>query len=142
VAERTTVRSADEDAGGCTVSLGGGARITAEQVVVATQGPVVDPGLLANRCTPVQSYALAAGLSGPVPSGLYLSCDRAVRSLRPAVTQEGARAVIGGEGHPMGEGEAGPGRRDALAAWTAEHFGAAEVTHAVQGPTIAPLPGR
>jgi glycine/D-amino acid oxidase-like deaminating enzyme len=129
VAESVVVQAVDESRDGCTVTLENGATIKAGNVVIATQGPIVDPGLLANRCTPMQSYALAARISGEIPSGMYLSCDRAVRSLRPASTADGPVMVVGGEGHPMGDAGAQPERWDTLAEWTDEHFGAARVTH-------------
>ena len=129
VAEHTAVREVVEDADGCRVSIDRDVRLACDHVVVATQGPISDPALLANRCTPMQSYAIAARLPGDVPEGLYLSCDTRVRSLRPVLTPGGVDAVVGGEGHPIGEGEATPRRWDALAEWTRDHFGSAEVTH-------------
>jgi nitrite reductase/ring-hydroxylating ferredoxin subunit len=60
---------------------------------------------------------------------MYLSCDETVRSLRPAVRDGAAVAVIGGEGHPMGAPAATAERWDILERWTARHFGDAEVTH-------------
>jgi glycine/D-amino acid oxidase-like deaminating enzyme len=119
----------DERRDGCTVTLGDGVTIAAAHVVVATQGPVFDPGLLANRCRPVQSYAIAARVRAPVPAGLYLSCDSTVRSLRPATVAGEEAIVVGGEGHDMGDAAATPARWDALERWTDGAFGEAETTH-------------
>jgi hypothetical protein len=60
---------------------------------------------------------------------MYLSCDQVVRSLRPARHDGQVVAVIGGEGHHMGEDDPTTARWEALAAWTSEHFGPGEVTH-------------
>jgi glycine/D-amino acid oxidase-like deaminating enzyme len=99
-------------------------------VVLATQAPIIDPGLLANRCTPKQSYCLAARTTGPVPEGMYLSCDEATRSLRPAAGgDDGPVLVIGGAGHQTGDPGATPERWDELTAWAMEHFGSVDVTH-------------
>ena len=129
VAEGTTVRTIDETRDGCTVTMDGGAVVSSGHVVVATQGPINDPALIANRCRPVQSYALAAQIAADVPTGLYLSSDRQVRSLRPIVRGDDRLLVVGGEGHPVGDAEAGPERWDALEAWTTDHFGGAHVSH-------------
>jgi glycine/D-amino acid oxidase-like deaminating enzyme len=129
VATHSAVMGVEESSDGCRVDIEGGAVVRAEHVVLATQAPIVDPGLLTNRCAPSQSYAVAARLAGDVPAGMYLSCDEAVRSLRPAVHDGAPIAVIGGEGHPMGAPEATTERWATLERWTARHFGAAEVTH-------------
>jgi hypothetical protein len=76
----------------------------------------------------MQSYALAARLPGEVPAGLYLSCDASARSLRPAFTaDDGVVAIVGGEGHRMGEDIAQITRWDALERWTEQRFGGAQV---------------
>lgn len=129
VAGDTPVVSAEESRTGCRLVTSRGNRISADHVVIATQAPVVDPAYLANRCMPAQSYAIAAGLSGTVPSGLYLSCDEQVRSLRPAVIDDQPVLIVGGEGHRVGDGMADPARWAALEQWTAARFGATGVTH-------------
>jgi glycine/D-amino acid oxidase-like deaminating enzyme len=45
-------RDVGEDDHGCTVTLEDGHVVTASHAVIATQGPIVDPALLTNRCTP------------------------------------------------------------------------------------------
>jgi glycine/D-amino acid oxidase-like deaminating enzyme len=125
----SAVKDVDEDEHGCTVTFEQGRTVSASHVVIATQGPVVDPALLANRCTPMQSYALAARLQRAVPTGMYLSCDPDPRSLRPAVVDGDLFAIVGGAGHHMGDDAAAPERWEVLAAWTEEHFGTSVVTH-------------
>jgi glycine/D-amino acid oxidase-like deaminating enzyme len=129
VVERTAVQDVDEDGTGVTITTDGGHRVRAAHIVLATQSPFVDPALLANRCTPAQSYCIAARLAGTVPAGMYLSCDRSVRSLRPATIAGDTVAVIGGAGHHMGEEVADSSRWATLRSWAIEHFGEVEVTH-------------
>lgn len=129
IAEAAGVAGIDDNSDGCLVNLEDGRHVRAANVVLATQAPIVDPALLANRCTPLQSYALAARISGVVPAGMYLSCDSSVRSLRPARVETETLAVVAGEGHPMGAEGARPERWDVLAAWTEQHFGTVDVTH-------------
>ena len=129
IAEHTTVTGVDEDGDGCTVSSEAGEKLRAGHTVIATQAPIVDPGLLANRCTPKQSYCLAARTAGPVPEGMYLSCGDPTRSLRPAFVDGATALVVGGAGHLMGDPAATPERWDELTAWATDRFGPVEVTH-------------
>jgi glycine/D-amino acid oxidase-like deaminating enzyme len=129
VAEQSTVTTVDEHPDHCSVVLEAGPTLRAGHVVIATQGPITDPALLANRCTPKQSYCLAARLERAVPAGMYLSCDRSTRSLRPATVDGSPVLIVGGAGHRMGDPAATPERWDELVAWAREHFGALEVTH-------------
>lgn len=129
VASHSAVVSVEESADGCRVEIEGGAQVRADHVVLATQAPIVDPALLANRCAPMQSYAIAARLAGEGPKGMYLSCDDDVRSLRPAVRDGVALTIIGGEGHPMGAAQATPERWEVLERWADRHLGAVESTH-------------
>ena len=75
------------------------------------------------------ALALAAQIAADVPTGLYLSSDRQVRSLPPDRRGDDRLLVVGGEGHPVGDAEAGPERWDALEASTTDHFGSAHVSH-------------
>jgi glycine/D-amino acid oxidase-like deaminating enzyme len=122
------VDAVEESAQGCTVRTSDGVSITSEHAVIATQAPIVDPAFLANRCRPAQSYAIAVRVPGSVPAGMYLSCDAAVRSLRPG-PGNGDVMVVGGEGHPMGDDAAGIERWETLARWARQWFGAVQVTH-------------
>lgn len=129
IVEHTPVADVEENKHGVEIVTETGHRVTAEHVVLASQAPFVDPALLANRCTPKQSYCLSARFTGATPTGMYLSCDQSVRSLRPAAFGGDAIAVVGGAGHHMGEDDASPDRWDTLAAWAQEHFGPVEVLH-------------
>jgi glycine/D-amino acid oxidase-like deaminating enzyme/nitrite reductase/ring-hydroxylating ferredoxin subunit len=125
----TAVVEVEEHADRCEVHLDTGSIVRADHVVVATQAPIIDPGLLANRCHPEQSYALSAKVAGPTTSGMYLSSDEESRSVRPVVAGADHVLVLGGAGHPMGSPESGPGRWSEIEAWAAEHWPGLEVTH-------------
>jgi glycine/D-amino acid oxidase-like deaminating enzyme len=128
IAEHTAVLDVDESEASCTVTTANDATITADHVVVATQGPVVDPARLANRCTPNQSYCLSAQVEGPVPVGMYLSCDSETRSLRPAIEDDHTVLVVGGAGHRVGDVPERP-PWETLTEWTEAHFGRVAITH-------------
>jgi glycine/D-amino acid oxidase-like deaminating enzyme len=129
LADDCTVVDVDESDDGCVVRTAGGPTVRADHVVIATQAPIVDPQLLANRCEPVQSYGIALRTDEAHPRGMYLSSDEAVRSLRPAVIDDQPALVIGGEGHRMGAPSATAARWDTLIEWGAEHFGSGTVVH-------------
>jgi glycine/D-amino acid oxidase-like deaminating enzyme len=128
IMEQAAVEDIEEMRDGCVVTLDSDTRIRADHVVLATQAPIVDPAFLANRCKPMQSYALAARTDGPIPAGMYLSCDDAVRSLRPATVAGDPALVVGGAGHPVGEAP-GTSPWSTLRAWAAERFATTAVTH-------------
>jgi glycine/D-amino acid oxidase-like deaminating enzyme/nitrite reductase/ring-hydroxylating ferredoxin subunit len=125
----TAVTEVEEHDDRCVVELADGHTLAADHVIVATQSPVVDPALLANRCHPEQSYALAARVGGPLAEGMYLSSDPETRSVRPATGPGGPVLVLGGSGHPVGDPETGPERWASIVDWATAHWGELEVTH-------------
>jgi glycine/D-amino acid oxidase-like deaminating enzyme/nitrite reductase/ring-hydroxylating ferredoxin subunit len=101
--------------------LAAGARIEAPVVVLATLLPVHDPGLLFARITPVRSYALAATLRSPVPTGMHLSVDSPSRSVR-GVAPGSPTGIFGGGGHRVGEDGDAVEQERLLEAWVRDHF--------------------
>lgn len=118
VYERTRVLRVEEDRTGVRVVTKRGI-VRASRVVVATLLPVVDSGAFFARTTPRRAYGVAARTRS-APSGMYLSADSPVRSVRPW-GEEGL--VIVGEGHRTGDShEAGPARWGQLERWARDHF--------------------
>ena len=105
----------------------------ADAVVVATNMPILNRGGFFARATAQRSYAAAFPVPQPPPSGMYLSADSQVRSLRstPAVSDEGGGdlLLVGGNGHVTGRGGATSPRTADLVTWTWEHFDAGDPTH-------------
>ena len=128
VYEHTTVRSVKETNGDCTVTTEHGQEVRAQHVVIATQSPIADPMLLANRCTAKQSYAIAVRTKGDIPDGMYLSADDFTISLRPATVAGERFLIVGGNGHHMGDA-ANADRWTALEQWAMTHIGPIEVAH-------------
>ena len=100
--------------------------VEATDVVLATQLPVHDPGLLFSRTTPQRSYALAARLSGPVPDGMYLGIDSPTRSIRH-VGGDPEVGIFGGPSHQTGEGGATTEHHVELERWVRATFPVQEV---------------
>ena len=88
------------------------AEIRAQQVVVATHYPVLDRGLYFARLNPQRSYCVAARLKGEEPQDLVITAGSPTRSFAAV----GGFAVLGGEGHSVGERGVGPDRFERLAA--------------------------
>jgi glycine/D-amino acid oxidase-like deaminating enzyme/nitrite reductase/ring-hydroxylating ferredoxin subunit len=118
--EQTRVLGIESERGEHRIRTPDGA-ITAPAVVLATQLPIVDPGLFFAKCSPVRSYALAATLRRPGPQGLYLSIDTPSRSIRP-VAAGSETVVFGGGSHRVGEPRDTVRYYEDLEAWVREHF--------------------
>ena len=148
IAEYTAVSGIEEADGHIAVNVDDGERcVTAQHVVVATQSPIVDPMLLANRCVPMQSYAVAMSLPGEVPDTMCLSADDMTISLRPAAAPDGTPLlIVGGNGHHMGDGAA-VSRWTDLEVWAEKYLGQVDVwnrwaTHDLVTTDHVPFIGR
>jgi glycine/D-amino acid oxidase-like deaminating enzyme/nitrite reductase/ring-hydroxylating ferredoxin subunit len=116
-------------AGPIGVDLDDGARVRAENVVLATGIPVLDRGLYFAKVEPERSYALAFRHPSP-PELMLLSAGSPTRSVRDAPSTAGPLLLVGGEGHTVGRTRSTSAHLDALRNWTAEWFPGAEETHA------------
>ena len=110
------------------LELENGAALHAEQVVLATQMPLLDRGLFFARLRPQASYVVSGPLVDP-PAGMYLGIGESTRSIRSTPAPGGGRAlIVGGEGHKVGQGD-GSGSYERLAGWAGERFGLGSVEH-------------
>lgn len=115
----------------CTVRTADHGELRAEHVVAATHYPIFDRGLHFARLIPQRSYAIAARLTGELPSGSFYDVGPPSRSVRTAIGPEGEPVVVvGGEGHPTGR-SSGPTveRYERLERWTREQLPVGAVTH-------------
>ena len=100
--------------------------IDADQVVVATNMPVLDRGGFFARMVPQRSYAVVARVPGHGVDGMYLSAQSPGRSVRDLGD---AALMVGGEGHVTGRSTPTSERLERLGSWTHEVFPGAELTH-------------
>ena len=128
VYERTRALDVDEDGARGTVRTHGGT-LTADVVIEATHLPFSDRGGYFARSYPMRSYALSARLDGPVPAGMYLSVDSPTRSVRSARLGGEDVAILGGEGHKVGQDPDTTERYRALEEWAREQFPVRTITH-------------
>lgn len=127
VHENSRVRQARRADKGVELAVGD-ATVTAGTVVLATSMPILDRGAFFARLEPNRSYA-AALKSEWAPHGMYLSADRATRSLRSVPVDDEELLLVGGNGHVTGRGPSEKQQIDGLVDWALETFPASEVTH-------------
>lgn len=99
--ERTPVREVT-DGRPCRVTTDRGG-VVADDVVLATHFPVVDPALYFARLSPKRSYVLAARLNEAPPEGMYYDPSEPYFSVRPRPTADESMVLVGGENHRTGE---------------------------------------
>jgi glycine/D-amino acid oxidase-like deaminating enzyme/nitrite reductase/ring-hydroxylating ferredoxin subunit len=113
----------------CEVAVGR-RTVRSDDVIVATQLPIIDSGLFFTKAYPHRSYAVAAPIGGaPDPDGMYINAGTPTRSIR--TLRDGNRVFIqvGGNGHKPGE-ENTPARYDQLEEFLREHWpGATEAAY-------------
>jgi glycine/D-amino acid oxidase-like deaminating enzyme len=104
--------------------------VRAAGVVLATQLPFEDKGLLFAKAHPARSYVVAGPIDpGSAPDGMFISVDQPTRSVRTTPLAEGALLLVGGEGHKTGQEEDERRRYARLEEWARERFGLESFTH-------------
>lgn len=123
VFEETRAIDLDATAGEVVTDRG---TISAEVILVASHIPFVDTGAYFARMTVSRSYAVAFRSKVEPPSGMYISVDRPIRSIRSAADDY---IIVGGEAHPSGKEVDTEDRYQALASWSQNRFGAPRVDY-------------
>lgn len=129
VHERTRVTALSEN-GRPELTTDGGARVTAEHVVVATHYPIFDRSLMFARLKPEREFAVAAAVPADVaPRGMYVNVSSDTRSLRSAPYDDGQRLLIAtGSPFTPGKGPTTP-HLDELVEWLLARYPMAEVRY-------------
>ena len=115
--------------------------LSARQVVVATNMPMLDRGGFFARMKPQRSYGLAFRTPTQVVDAMYLSVDQPSRSLRDAPDADGTLLLVGGNGHKVGARVTTSKRVEELRHWTLEHWPDAVETHAWSAQDYEPHHG-
>ena len=113
-------------------------QVEADQVIVATNLPVLDRGGFFARMKPARSYSVAFRTEGQPVDAMYLSADEPSRSLRDAPVEGGHLLLVGGNGHTTGRGGSTWQRLEGLRNWTHEHWPDAVETHAWSAQDYVP----
>ncbi len=140
VFEHTAVTGVEEGSP-CRVRTDQGWTVTAPQVVVATNYPLLDRGGFFARLEPTRSYLVAARVRGDVPQGMLISAGQPTRSLRPYRSNEEQWLLVGGEGHRTGSSMAERQRYQALEAFARKHWDVADVPYRWSAQDPVPVDG-
>jgi glycine/D-amino acid oxidase-like deaminating enzyme/nitrite reductase/ring-hydroxylating ferredoxin subunit len=113
----------------CRVTTEDHVTVTAQDVVVCTNYPLLDRGLFFARMEASRSYLVAARIRGTAPRGMLISAGEPTRSVRPYTRDGEEWVLVGGEGHLTGANDARPGRYEALEAFAREHFDVVDIPY-------------
>lgn len=115
----------------CRVQTAQGATVTAKDVIVTTNLPILDQGLYFAKTFPKRSYLIGARIDGAIaPEGMFIGTGEGYRSIRTTPMDDGGTLLlIGGEGHKVGEADDTEARFERLAAYAQEHFGVETVDY-------------
>jgi len=108
-----------------------GPTVTAQDVIVATNLPILDQGLYFAKTFPKRSYLVGARIDPAIaPEGLFIGTGEKYRSIRTTPMDDGGTLLlIGGEGHKVGEADDTEERFERLATYARKHFGVASVDY-------------
>jgi glycine/D-amino acid oxidase-like deaminating enzyme/nitrite reductase/ring-hydroxylating ferredoxin subunit len=104
--------------------------VRANDVVVATQFPIVNRGLLFAKMVPLQEYCVAGPIdASAAPRDMYISAGSGGWSLRTVHLDGEPLLIVAGEKHKVGDGGDERLHYDVLARWGREHFGVSDISH-------------
>jgi glycine/D-amino acid oxidase-like deaminating enzyme/nitrite reductase/ring-hydroxylating ferredoxin subunit len=113
----------------CRVKTAQGPTVTAQDVIVATNLPILDQGLYFAKTFPKRSYLIGARIDPAIaPDGMFIGTGDKYRSIRTTPLEDGGLLLlIGGEGHKVGEASDTEERFERLASYAHRHFGVSQV---------------
>ncbi|HSM82242.1 MAG TPA: FAD-dependent oxidoreductase [Nodosilinea sp.] len=127
VFEQTRVKTVENE-NPCRVITTNGPTVTAQDVVVTTNLPILDVGLYFAKTYPQRSYMVAGRLeqsgAAQAPQGMYIGVGDSYRSIRTTPTDDGGTLlIVGGEGHKVGKDDATDERFQRLETYLRDQFG-------------------
>lgn len=116
VFEQTRVTTVEGESP-CQVMTEHGATVTAQDVIITTNLPILDQGLFFAKSYPQRSYLIGAYIEpDKAPDGMYIGVGQKYRSMRTTPTDSGRLLLMmGGEGHKVGGANDTPERYQNLA---------------------------
>jgi glycine/D-amino acid oxidase-like deaminating enzyme/nitrite reductase/ring-hydroxylating ferredoxin subunit len=126
--EQTRVLDVDE--GSPCVIHTAQARLTAEDVIIATSLPILDRGLFFAKAHPYRSYALALPIArSQAPAGMFINSGGSTRSMRTTPEGERLLLIVNGNGHKTGEEPENEQRYQQLHEFARSRFGLDEIAY-------------
>jgi glycine/D-amino acid oxidase-like deaminating enzyme/nitrite reductase/ring-hydroxylating ferredoxin subunit len=115
----SAVTKIEEMKGGVRVVTDGGARVTADRAIVATNAPINDRLEIHSKMAPYRTYAMAFTVArDTLPDALYWDMADPYHYIRLQPGQGSADyLIVGGEDHKTGEADDGGKRFDAIESW-------------------------
>lgn len=99
--ENTRVEKVEED-NPCQIVTDRGV-INAQDVIIATNLPILDKGLFFAKTYPARSYIVGAKIDpSKAPEGMYIGSKKHSHSIRTTPYDGGLLLLVGGEGHKVG----------------------------------------
>lgn len=122
--ENTRVMTVDGESP-CRVRTESGYTVTAEDVIVTTNLPILDQGLFFAKTFPKRSYLIGTRIdAAKAPDGMLIGTGDNYRSIRTTPMDDGGTLLlIGGEGHKVGEATNTEERFERLADYARRRFG-------------------
>lgn len=130
VFEGTRVKTVEGESP-CQVKTQQGPTVTAQDVLVTTNLPILDQGLFFAKSYPKRSYLIGAAIdSAQALDGMFIGTGENYRSIRTTpMDNGGALLLIGGEGHKVGTVSDTQERFERLAVYAQTHFGVDTVNY-------------
>ncbi|PZO36172.1 MAG: FAD-dependent oxidoreductase [Pseudanabaena frigida] len=120
--ENTRVQKVDEG-DSCYVVTDLGV-ITAHDVIVATNLPILNLGLFFAKTYPERSYIVGAKIApSNAPVGMYIGSGESSHSIRTTPYEDGLLLLVGGEGHKVGTDSNTEERYQKLESYARDRFG-------------------
>ncbi|AFY75474.1 glycine/D-amino acid oxidase, deaminating (plasmid) [Synechococcus sp. PCC 7502] len=120
--ENTRVQRVD-DGDSCYVVTDLGV-INAQDVVVATNLPILNLGLFFAKTYPERSYIVGAKIDpAKAPQGMYIGSGKSSHSIRTTPYEDGLLLLVGGEGHKVGTVTNTEERYQKLESYARDRFG-------------------
>lgn len=128
--EKTRVKTVDGE-NPCRVITQNGPTVTAQDVIVATNLPILDQGLFFAKTYPKRSYLIGARVSPEQTfDGMFIGTGSNYHSLRTTPMDDGGTLLlIGGGSHKVGEVTQTEERYQQLADYARSKFGITEVDY-------------
>ncbi|MGF1494952.1 MAG: NAD(P)/FAD-dependent oxidoreductase [Microcoleaceae cyanobacterium] len=114
----------------CRVIAENGYRVTAQDVIVATNAPILDQGLFFAKAYPKRSYLIGAWIDPEKdPKGMLIGVGQDYYSIRTTPHEGRTLLIIGGGGHKVGGTSNTEEKFEKLARYAQTHFGVNEIAY-------------
>ncbi|NJK39490.1 MAG: FAD-dependent oxidoreductase [Oscillatoriales cyanobacterium RM2_1_1] len=114
----------------CRVTVANGCTVTAGDVIVATNAPILDQGLFFAKAYAKRSYLIGAWIDpAQDPQGMFIGVGKDYHSIRTAPHQDKTLLLIGGGGHKVGGISNTEEKFEKLAQYAQTYFGVEEVAY-------------